>query len=226
MLSLLPLIVIGLIVWFLLRAKKKSKRQINKKWTYVFLTTYAAILLIATIAVELIDTDSFTTQPRVESEEQFDHVGVAIYEGDISAIDPATILEKKSHTIADTLAITANSNMDSMIIVERKSVNDGLIEETLIKPLLLIGAFDFSDKLNYKVPEWTADSVNFPRPPVTEINYTTYQEAYLLNQFTKVPRHRSNAHNTVERPLAIHLLVPKDLIITADENLYINFVDN
>ena len=66
-----------------------------------------------------------------------------------------------------------------MIIVKRKSVNDGLIEKTLIKPLLLIGDFDFSDKLNYKVPEWTADSVKFPYPPLTEIRYTTYQESYL-----------------------------------------------
>lgn len=226
MVSLIPLIFIALIIWYFLHARKKPKRQMNKKWTYVFLATYAAILLIATIAVELVDTNSFTTQPRVGPDEHFDHVGIAIYEGDIGSIDPSTILEKRSHLIADTLAITAKSStMDTMIIVERKSVNDGLIEETLIKPLLLIGDYDFSNKLNYKIPEWTTDSVNFPYPPLTEIRYTTYQEAYLLNQFVKVPRQRSNSYNTLVRPLAVHLLVPKDLIITADENLNINFVD-
>ena len=97
MVSLIPLIFIGLIIWYFLQAKKKPKRQVNKKWTYVFLATYARILLIATIAVELVDINYFTTQPRVGSGEQLDHIGIAIYEGDIGSIDPSTILEKRSH---------------------------------------------------------------------------------------------------------------------------------
>ncbi|WP_186668057.1 hypothetical protein [Sporosarcina sp. BP05] len=221
--GLLSLIFIALIIWYFLQGRKKSTRQMTKKWTYVFLATYAAILIIATIAVELVDTTSLNGQPEAESNENLNLITNAIQNGDIGSIDSSKILNKRTQTIGKTLQMNAQGNdIHSTIIVERKSENDGLIEETLIKPLLLLGDYDFSNQLNYKIPEWTTDSVTFLEPPLTEITYTTYQEAYLLSQFTHTSRQRNNSHHTSERQIAVHLLVPKDLIITADERLYIN----
>ena len=224
--GLISLIFVALIFWYFLQGRKKSTRQINKKWTYVFLTTYAAALLIATIAVELIDTTSLNNQPKAESNEHLNRLTTAIQNGDIGSIDSSNILSKRTQTIGKTLRMNAQGNdINSTIIVERKSENDGLIEETLIKPHLLLGEYDFSDQLKYEIPEWTAYSITFLEPPLTEITYTTYQEAYLLSQFTRTSRQRNNSHHTSERQIAVHLLVPKDLIITADERLYINYIN-
>ncbi|KAA0955741.1 RTA1 domain-containing protein [Sporosarcina sp. ANT_H38] len=224
--GLLSLIFIALIIWYFLQGRKKPNRQINKKWTYMFLAIYAAVLIIATIAAELIDTTSLNSQPKAESNEHLNRLTTAIQNGDIGSIDSSNILSKRTQKIGKTLQMNAQGiDIHSTIIVERKNENDGLIEETLIKPLLLVGDYDFSDQLKYKIPEWTADSVTFLEPPLTEIIYTTYQEAYLLNQFTDTSWQKNNSYNTSERQVAVHLLVPKDLIITADENLYINYIN-
>lgn len=228
MAGLLSLIFIALIIWYFLQGRKKPTRQINKKWTYVFLVTYAGILLIATITVELIDTNKFqTNQPEAGSngtESILEHI---IQNEDIKSMDSSEFIDKRTHSIGNTLSMnTQDFDNNSTIIVERKSENDGLIQETLIKPLLLVGDYDFSDQHKYKIPEWTTDSVTFLKPPLTEISYTAYQEAYLLSQFTQTPRQRNNSYNTSERPITVHLLVPKNLIIIADENLYINYIND
>lgn len=224
--GLLSLIFIALIIWYFLQGRKKPTRQIDKKWTYVFLVTYAVILIIASISVELVDSKSFTTQPKAESNEYLNLLTSAIQNGDIESIDSSNILYKRTQIIGDTLRMNAQGyEINSTIIVERKSENDGLIEETLINSLLLLADYDFSNQLKYKIPEWTTDSVTFLEPPLTEITYTTYQEAYLLSQFTHTSRQRNNSHHTSERQIAVHLLVPKDLIITADEHLYINYIN-
>lgn len=224
--GLLSLIFIALIIWYFLQGRKKPTRQLNKKWTYVFLVTYAVILIIAAISVELVDSKSFTTQPKAKSNEYLNLLTSAIQNGDIESIDSSNILDKRTQIIGDILLMNAQGyEINSTIIVERKSENDGLIEETLIKPLLLLDDYDFSNQLKYKIPEWTTDSVTFLEPPLTEITYTTYQEAYLLSQFTHTSRQRNNSHHTSERQIAVHLLVPKDLIITADEHLYINYIN-
>ena len=225
MLGLLLFISIGLIIRYFWHSAKKSARRMNKKWTYVFLATYAAILIIATISFELIDTDALNDHPKVESNEVSYVLDAPLQKEDLDSIDAAEILDKRTHPVRDTLRMTAQGNdINSTIIVERKNENDGVIDETIIKPLLVIGGVDFSDQLNYKIPEWTADSVTFLQPPLTEITYSSYREAYLLSQFTHAPGQRNLSYSKLDRQITIHLLVPKDLIIAADDQLHINYI--
>ncbi len=221
----IPFLVIGLLIWAFLRANKRPKRRMNRKSTYVFLALYVAILSIATLTVELIDTKFTASQSKAGSSKDVDFLENAIQNGDIKSIDSSKIIDKRTHTVGKTLSIISREYDNATIIVERKSENDGLIEETIVKPLLLMSDFDFSDQVNYTKPIWEGNKVVFPTPPLTEITYTSYNDAYLLRQFTRIPRQDDFSHHSQSRQIAVHLFVPKDLIITADDALYINYID-
>lgn len=222
-----PLLVIGLLIWFFLRANKHSKRRMNRKWTYVLLAAYIVILLIATFTVELVDAKFVANQPKAGLAEEVDLLEQAIQNGDIKSIDSSKIIDQRTHSVGKTLSITSTDyDYNPEIIIERKRDNDGLIEETIVKPLLLFDDFDFSDQIGYAVPIWESKKVVFPTPPHTEITYTSYKNAYLVGQFTSGSRQEDYFHNTMSRQIAVHLLVPKDLIITADDHLYINYIND
>ena len=223
--GLIPFLVIGILIWFFLRSNKRPKRRMNRKSTYVFLAAYVAILLSATLTVELVDTKFKAGQPKAGSSEEVDFLENAVQNGDIKSIDSSKIIDKRTHAVGKTLSITSRDNDNTTIIVERKSGNDGLIEETIVKPLFLMGDFDFSDQVNYTKPIWEGNKVVFPTPPLTEITYTSYNDAYLLRQFTRIPRQDNFSHHSQSRQIAVHLLVPKNLIITADDHLYINYIN-
>ncbi|MBE1555774.1 hypothetical protein [Sporosarcina limicola] len=223
-LILLPFLIVIPIIVYIMRPKKPSKWTMNKKWTYVFFATYTAVLLLAALTVELFDKKLATKPFNHFSTEDFKFIESALHLGNLSAIDPSQVIDKRTHDVGDTLHIKSYDN-NPLVFIERKSENDGWIEETLFKPILIINEADFSDQVNYTKPEWEGDTVTFPVPPFTELTFTSYQDSLLLGQFTRQPPKEFGYRERQSRQIVIYLHVPKDLIIKANEDFDINYVN-
>jgi hypothetical protein len=147
---------------------------------------------------------------------------------EFSSIDPSLILESRTHHTGETLRLTraTHDRFDELpsIYIERKSENDGTIEETVYKPLLIINDLDFSDHLHYALPDWHQDEVIFRSPPATEIVFTSYRDAYLLSQFTQNRHENRSSFGSVSRQIIVHLLVPASTEIEADDSLMITYL--
>lgn len=220
------LLLIGFIIWFSIRTMKTSKIQMKKKWTYLFLITYAAILLIATFTVEILHKKHASEQPAIVSQEKLDLVHNAVTNGTLETVDPSQVIDKRTHTIGNILAISSQSE-DSYpyITIERKKVNDGLIEETIFKPQLIVDEFDLSDEIKYALPQWSDDQLTFNIPPLSEIKLSLYDDAFLLKQFTSTSRELFGySHSAMLSEITVHLLVPKDLTIKIDEHLNVDYI--
>jgi len=182
----IPMILILLISVYFLQTKKPFYFQLNKKWTYISFGVYIGVLLIAMIAAEVLSKN--TTNPSLEvfSENEFFLIDELIRDGNLDSVDASQIIDKRTHSVGDVLSIKWQGNemnFQSSILIERKTENDGIIEETLIKPRLMINEFDYSEHMKYTIPKWTDNEVTFTTPPPTKIEITSYGDAFLLNQF-------------------------------------------
>lgn len=223
--AFLPLILLIIVVWGL-KQRVASKINMNKKWTYLFLAAYIGILLIATVTSTLLN-NSYGEQPKRMIEEEIIIIEDALNKGTLATVAPSHVLAQRTHKIGEVLSIsTIAEETYPTITIERKTVNDGLIEETIFKPLLVIDHYDLSDQPEYVLPKWKNDELVFLTPPLSSATLTSYDDAFLLKQFTSSSRDLfAYSHTSTLREIAVHLVVPKDLIIEADEWLYVDYVN-
>lgn len=221
----LPILLIIIVMWRFKRMPP-SKMTMNKKWTYLFLAAYIGVLIIATIAGDMLNSHHLE-QPKLISEEDLNQFEEALNIGALATLAPSSILEKRTHEIGASLSISTNDE-DSYpnITIEYKDVNDGLIEETIFKPQLVMDEYDLSDYFEYVLPKWTDDQVLFLVPPSSKVALISYDSAFLLKQFTSGPRESfGHSNSSMSRDIIVHLRVPKDLEIIADEHLYVDYVN-
>lgn len=224
---LVPLLLLLLLIWFTMRPKNRARFQLNKKFIYMLTGTYVVILLIATVTVEIYEKKFAAEMPDFVVDGA--HSSGSSFEA-FESMDPTFIIEKRTHPATDRLHITANIyeyEAHIGITIERKKDNDGVIEETIYQPVLINDGFDFSDRINYRLPEWNGNTVLLPIQPETTIQYASYRDAHLLNQFAKQPNTHLNArsYGGMSRSITVHLLVPKDLQIDAPEELWIDYLN-
>lgn len=226
--ALLILLLIGGGIWWMANSVKLRTRSIHRKWTYGMFFTYVILLVVATIVTGLLSNTKAAEQTSLASEANFDPFNPFWEGNDFSSVDPSLVIDKRTHTVGDWLALELvenNSDMN-MIIIERKEVNDGVIEETIIRPLLLVNGFDFSDRVQYTKPQWDEDRVTFPLPSATDIKISIYQDSFVLTQFTRKKQEYFGSFNTLSRQIAVHLLIPKDLQLEIDDNLYVKYIES
>lgn len=221
----LPILLIIIIMW---RFKKMtpSKMTMNKKWTYLFLAAYIVVLLIATIASDVLNS-RYSEQPKLISEAELNRIDQSINNGTLATTFPSRVLDKRSHKIGVSLSIsTIDEDSYPNITIEYKDVNDGIIEETLFMPQLVVDDYDLSDYFEYVLPKWEDDQVTFLIPPSSKVALTSYDNSFLLKQFTSGPRESfGHSSSSMSRDIIVHLRVPKDLEIKADEHIYIDYVN-
>ena len=231
--GIFTILLIVFVILFFLRTFETPKRQMNRKITYVVFSAYVVILLVGTITVGVMDKASSAESPRKLSTAEVDRMDLDLFNKinnkEFSSIDPSHILESQKHQTGETLRLTraTHDRFDELpsIYIERKSENDGTIEETVYKPLLIINDLDFSDRLHYTLPDWQQDEVIFRSPPATEIVFTSYRDAYLLSQFTQNRHENRSSFSSISRQIIIHLLVPASTEIEADDSLIITYLD-
>ncbi|MFS0575977.1 hypothetical protein AB1K83_10095 [Sporosarcina sp. 179-K 3D1 HS] len=219
---LIPIVIIMLLLF---KPMKKVSRRIwlGRKWTYLLFGTYIAILLIATLTVDFLDTQAQADLPIVEeqSDNQFFE---NIRAGDFEAIPSERILREQTYPVQDGFAIAhaiPDFENSPHVILKWKDTDDGLIEEKVFRPLLAVNHYDLSDRADYVLPKWEDNQVTILRQPSTPIQLNSYNDAVLVNQFTSAPRRNMGFSSSMSRDLVIYLHVPKGLEIDIDDGIYV-----
>ncbi len=225
------IIIIGLAFQFT-RSKWIVKFSMPTKWSFISLTVYASILLLATVVVSVMD-DRITAPPLEKiSEDELFKVDELLYNGQISEIDSSQISSKEVHEVNDNLDISSSSDyVPNTIFIERKTENDGLVEETIFKPLGIVNNNNnVSNRLPTQRTTWHTNTKKgsttlvINKQVIKEISFISYKDAYLLNQFTGIEQ-LSNFSSSLSRITAIYLRVPKDLVIHTNGSVDLVYID-
>lgn len=231
--GILPFLFLIVVILYFLKPTKRLKRQMNRKMTYVFFAAYVVILLVATIATIFIEAPSSAETYNTISDEEVDQMEQNFFDNllgnDSSSIDPSFVLESRTHQAEETLRLknAAYDGFDELpsIYIERKDEDDGVIEEHIYKPLLIVNQIDFSDRVHIELPRWDRNEVVFYSPIETEITYASFQDAHLLSQFTDNQPENHASFSSVSRQIIVHLLVPPSTKIEADVDLMITYLE-
>lgn len=228
--ALLPIFIFVIIVIvFLNRFGKPVTKQTNirlsRKFHYSLLITYIAIVLILSIIAEVMETTNHAQLVEPTSK-TYINFGEAIHNGD--EVDPSQIIDIRTHSVGKSLTILNTFDVAS-VYIERKSVNDGKIEEIIYKPMLYVNKYgkeyDFSEKVSVIKPKWENDTVSFSANPYFVVKYVSYHDASLVNQLTKTGFQDSSGYGSTSRSLVVRLIVPKDLVIDLTNADNIEFIN-
>lgn len=233
---LFPILLGSVVAYFLFKSTTKGRVnrkivsiQLRKKTHFQLLAIFTMLLILLTIVAELtVPNKPMTTLPpkaNAHFEENMWNLENQIFNRE--EIDPSFILEKRTHPIGDTLIIQQSEEPynDPTIYLERRSSEEQTVEEIIYKPAVLVNGYDFSNQVRIETPNWTDDTLSFPTATSTTI-FTTFQETNTLGQLTKKTSSQmdsNDAYSTI-RPMIVHLIVPRDLEIIADED-YLMFID-
>lgn len=222
---------IGLVSLFLIGSRSKRQRTIfnvTSKVHFTILKSFIVLLLIMTIAVELFYPSSEASHlPPKATEHAFrDSVFNDIIDG--HKPDSSRLIEKRTHEVGDNLTIEQipYGNELPNLLIERKEVNDGVIEEFIYEPIFIFNDYNFSSIISVSLPEWQEDTLTFLEDPVLAFEFVSFETTAALNQFISEEdtQYFSNNFSSSFGSPVIHLLVPKDLEII-DPNDQVIFVD-
>lgn len=202
--------------------------KFSPKLTYTWLIIAAACLLISTIALQFLYKNDNMTVKRV-TEHEVDDMLTPLSNGQLGQISDEFILSKREIPFeGDTLHIERErpeeERLDeaTVISIERKEVNDGIIEETLYKPSFIVNYYDFTDLMEFAVPIWQDNRLHIPSPKMKTFHFNFAQDYALLTQYTF--HNNPSTHHismSAHRDGEITLTIPKDLQIIKGKHIII-----
>lgn len=229
---LVTLPIIG-IFYILFRKNKSTVKQpmigFNSRKHFSFLIGYIVFLLVVLMTAEIVGKhyQSLSASEKLTiadyNELNYDH-HLSIGEVD-AAINASQLIEKRVHPAGDTLTIR-NTYDDALIYIERKSDNDGIIEELIFKPTLLVNEHNFSDKVLVEKPVWRDVIITIRSQPISHIRYARFYDSVLLNQLTQTKLRSSSNPGYATRQLVIYLIVPENTKIETSSESTIQYVSD
>lgn len=234
--TLLPLILGSIIAYLLIKKMRTAKPQmgkfsiqLNKSTQFKMLVTFMALLVLLTIASEVVTSGKPPAELPPKADDKFEQEMWMLEERIMNheKIDDAFLLEKRVHPAGNALVIQQSEDPfdDPTIFIERKSNEDQTIEERLYKQVILINGYDYSGTVEFATPIWANNTVSLPEANVTA-RFATFGDANMLNQLTKSGSYDMTSNGfSSSRPFLIHLIVPEDLEIIANDEDYFIFLD-
>lgn len=225
-LLLSTLLIVMIVGAFFSRKLAGKFFNITSKFHYTIVFGFIALLFVMTIIVEVLFPNS-EIRHFPPNENTFDNVIVESSILDGNPIDESQLLTKRTHEIDDQLTINHYNTeyIETDIWIERKEVNDGIVEEYITKPLYMVNDYDLSNEIDVTLPEWQGHTMTFLKQPTFEFEFAYYTDSFILNQFTDEKNYDLlSSFSSSGRLITIHLIVPKDLKIDGDLH-YINFIE-
>ena len=229
--AVIPLLIILIIIIAIVRLWKSTGRKntfFGKRIRWIF-GGYLAILVICAGLSPLLPTDEKIY--KAIDVNDLDHEGTELYEaalaGNIDKVDSNYIKKTWNLDYQDEqLAITTPNEefIETSIIIERKTVNDGEIEAVYYKSGSSVNGMDISDlekPLRMKIEK---NTMRIENPEKLTLEFTQFQQAFPINQFTGKGGF-SHSHNFYEGASILYLKVPKDLKINAPSELNVQYVE-
>jgi len=214
---MISLLLMALIVGaFYILFKKYRPTSFNSRRHFALIMGYIVFLLAVLLTAEIVEQLHQPLSSTVDFTEL--NYDLVINE----SIHSPQFMEKRTHPAGDKLTIQ-NEYDGAYLYVERKN-DDGIIEELIFKPMLLVNKYDFSDKINIEKPIWQDSLITIPPQPFTEIQYAQFYDTVILSQLTGSRYASSNSYATGQ-PI-VHLIVPKNVEIEVSARSSVQYVED
>lgn len=228
---LLPMIILLIVIAFPFIFVKMKGGHIKVKVTYGLLYIYVSVLLLSICLVPYLSDRMVEARERVSKEQinvGVDDFHTALSEGDLEKLTSQNFLEHSSFVYQQpTMKIKIYYEDDtqySQVYVERKPVDDGMIDAYVFAPNLFIGGYDFTDKLKpllFSVSD--ADSTLMVSRIIEreEIKIALTKNEFTINQFSDQTRvFDIELHNEP----AVYIQIPKGIEVIENKDLDLIYV--
>ncbi len=215
--QIIPILIISLViimfVVLLLRIKllriNMKRKVVTVKITHWLLLIYGAVLLLSIPFVTLLANDPALGRERVENwneEQSWSNLYNALQTGNIEQLEPHNLLYQDSFDYDKQLLTVRKSDENGAIFVERKEVDDGKIEAFVLTNGLIVGGYDFTDKLTPNKIQLVDDTLRVFNPS-NKIEISIMREEFTINQFSG----QSPINDVSSIQLEVYLKIPKSL---------------
>ncbi|QED46254.1 hypothetical protein [Cytobacillus dafuensis] len=210
LMTLLPVTAILIILVIVLSLNSKRK-FVTVKMTHWLLIIYVGVLLLSFPFASLLTNDSMTSREKVEDLDEvqdWTRFYTALEAGDIEQLESGQVINEKIYDYSNQSLKVEITGLVKPVYVERKDLDDGIIEALVYTNGFYVSGYDFSDKLvpiNFRLEN---DTLSVLYPDQQTINLSIVRNEFTINQFTG-----QQAFNDVSGigNMEVYLKVPKSL---------------
>ncbi|WP_066295192.1 hypothetical protein [Bacillus sp. FJAT-29937] len=210
---MLPLLLIAafIILVMIVTSLNAKRKIITVKVTHWLLIIYVGVLLLSAFYLTLWPQDREASRETKENWNEDlvrDHFYNSLFEGKVDQLEGRQLINAKNYDYANNTINIEITGYDYRIFVERKDDDDGVIEARVYTDGLIVGGFDFTNKItpvNFRLNDDTL-KINYPSHQM--INISVARKEFTINQFTG-----QHPINDVigDGALAVYLIIPKSL---------------
>ncbi len=228
-LIILVIIIIAFIFMMRKRTLARGGNHAYSKRVRWIVGGYLAILLICAgidVSLPVKGTADMKTVHMKDLEQE----SLALYKeaiaGRIDKVDPAFIDKEWNFDLQDTklnLTVVNNEFLSLLIVVERKTTNDGKLEAVLYKTRSSMNDIDITQQIHSPQIQLEGNELAINLPKRSIITFSQFQQAFTINQFTgeKTFSHQSSFF---DGQTILYLQIPKDLELINKTDLTTEFV--
>lgn len=225
--ALITLIAFISLLVFLIR------RNVLRYYVKPLFISYVFILFFSFGLYEIVISKQFTviaTQNEEESgfamnlDEEAQRLYAAIHGRDIESVSYSKAQEEVVPFQASQLTIQSMDDeyVSVIILIERKEVDDHLIESSLYKPYHFIGEYNVMHDIQPVGLSWDNGILRLRKQPSVEIELATFSKEFTIRQFTGEAWFDIGIPQLLKDYQVLFLRVPKDvqIINQTDSFLY------
>jgi hypothetical protein len=217
---------------------KISKGTVNRKGKYVYSNRvrlifggYLAILLIC-LGLDTVLPVNEVSEWEIVNQKELEKESLDLYEaaieGRIDTVDRSFISKEWNLDYPNSLlnVVIANDEfINSQIVVERKETNDSKIEAVFYRTRSSMNEMDITEMVKPLQLEMAGDTLKLLNPEKAKIEFYQFENVFSTNQFTGGDSLFEHHTNFFEGQSILYLRIPKDLELTAQSNLLIQYVE-
>ncbi|WP_449619599.1 hypothetical protein [Robertmurraya sp. Marseille-Q9965] len=208
--SIIPIVIIIAVASLFL----KFRLKMNVKITHWFLIVYLGVLILSFCMSFFMKSEE---PSAVAEEKQSVDLYEAINSGEISKIDTSYLLDKNSFEFSgESLSITfANVEVGTTIFIERKSVDDNIIDAHIYGSFMDMNGLDLSEKIILPRVKVSEHSMSITYPGAQRIKLALMKNVFAVNQITG---DKMVNGITMDGPI-VYLRIPHSLEVKAGSEL-------
>ncbi len=221
--------VVGLTVKLGRNVKREGNLAYSKRVRLIF-SGYLAVLIICMVVSTVLPVKGIIQLQKVNRDE-LDRESVALYDkakaGDISQFDRTFLHKKWDFDVqGQQLKIAGNGEnfYNITVMVERKGQNDGHIEAGFYMTRSEVDGLDISKLVAPPQLKLANGHLNVTNSPKNKLRLSQFTNVFSVKQFTGENPFGHESY-TSEGQSILYMKIPKDLKLTAADNINLEYVD-
>lgn len=204
----------GLLMWGIKGSMGIQNMLKNKRAVKILFTVYGLVLVVSVFVFEILpknEIDLVHAQSEDQLNKEMERLDNAIFNGRTDEIDPKFIVKQWKWEYGDNeLQVKDDEFSVGLIVVERKSENDGLIEGTYYARSVMAG-IDLTDE--YQTHEVKLENATLHLTGAQDekdFKFVVFEKDFVITQFNG-ERKNEMEFNGYQDVSYLYLKVPKDL---------------